>query len=252
MTLAHRDHVHIGLSRAGARKRTSFWAGRAASLPSAMADELSPENRIRIEVDRGLCIGSGDCVDTAPGVFELDAEDKARGDRPRRRAHGHGDRGRRQLPGHRDLRLRRRRASCTRRPGLERAAAARHQQHEQSPPAPAPAAGVRGSRPPEPEPRQPAPWAWRTPRPPARRGAPGSGRGGCRAPSASASRTPRRPARRAAPRCPTGPRAAATWIASVMRTDVGRQTRPFTPPATWRSARPRSDRARGRRLPPPA
>jgi hypothetical protein len=25
-TLAHRDHIHIGLSRAGARKRTSFWA----------------------------------------------------------------------------------------------------------------------------------------------------------------------------------------------------------------------------------
>jgi hypothetical protein len=24
-TLAHRDHVHVGLSRAGARKRTSFW-----------------------------------------------------------------------------------------------------------------------------------------------------------------------------------------------------------------------------------
>ena len=34
-------------------------------------------NRIRIEVDRGLCIGSGDCVDSAPGVFRLDAEDKA-------------------------------------------------------------------------------------------------------------------------------------------------------------------------------
>ncbi len=42
-----------------------------------MADELSPKNRIRIEVDRGLCIGSGDCVDTVPDVFELDAEDKA-------------------------------------------------------------------------------------------------------------------------------------------------------------------------------
>lgn len=41
-------------------------------------DELSPENRLRIEVDRGLCIGSGDCVESAPGVFELDAEDKAR------------------------------------------------------------------------------------------------------------------------------------------------------------------------------
>lgn len=27
-TLAHRDHVHIGLSRAGARMRTSFWRGR--------------------------------------------------------------------------------------------------------------------------------------------------------------------------------------------------------------------------------
>ena len=43
-----------------------------------MADELSPGNGIRIEVDRALCIGSGDCVDTAPEVFELDAEDKAR------------------------------------------------------------------------------------------------------------------------------------------------------------------------------
>ena len=42
-----------------------------------MADELSPRNRIRVEVDRGLCIGSGDCVDTAPDVFELDEEDKA-------------------------------------------------------------------------------------------------------------------------------------------------------------------------------
>ncbi len=43
-----------------------------------MPDELSPENRLRIEVDRGLCIGSGDCVEAAPGVFELDEEDKAR------------------------------------------------------------------------------------------------------------------------------------------------------------------------------
>jgi len=41
-------------------------------------DELSAANRIKIHVDRGLCIGSGDCVDSAPGVFELDAEDKAR------------------------------------------------------------------------------------------------------------------------------------------------------------------------------
>jgi hypothetical protein len=27
-TLAHRDHVHLGLNRAGAAKRTSFWRGR--------------------------------------------------------------------------------------------------------------------------------------------------------------------------------------------------------------------------------
>jgi hypothetical protein len=28
-TLAHRDHIHFGLSRPGARMRTSFWARRA-------------------------------------------------------------------------------------------------------------------------------------------------------------------------------------------------------------------------------
>jgi ferredoxin len=39
--------------------------------------ELSPENRIAITVDRALCIGSGDCVDSAPDVFQLDDEDKA-------------------------------------------------------------------------------------------------------------------------------------------------------------------------------
>ena len=39
--------------------------------------ELSQQNRIAITVDRALCIGSGDCVDTAPDVFQLDDEDKA-------------------------------------------------------------------------------------------------------------------------------------------------------------------------------
>ena len=38
---------------------------------------LSAVNRIEVTVDRGLCIGSGDCVDTAPDVFQLDSEDKA-------------------------------------------------------------------------------------------------------------------------------------------------------------------------------
>lgn len=40
-------------------------------------DGLSATNRVRVEVDRDLCIGSGDCVDTAPDVFELDDEGKA-------------------------------------------------------------------------------------------------------------------------------------------------------------------------------
>jgi ferredoxin len=39
--------------------------------------ELSQLNRIHVMVDRAICIGSGDCVDTAPNVFQLDEEDKA-------------------------------------------------------------------------------------------------------------------------------------------------------------------------------
>jgi ferredoxin len=39
--------------------------------------ELSQQNRIEVTVDRALCIGSGDCVDSAPDVFQLDDEDKA-------------------------------------------------------------------------------------------------------------------------------------------------------------------------------
>ncbi len=39
--------------------------------------ELSPQNRVVVTVDRALCNGSGDCVDTAPDVFQLDEEDKA-------------------------------------------------------------------------------------------------------------------------------------------------------------------------------
>jgi ferredoxin len=39
--------------------------------------ELSQANRIRVEVDRDLCIGSGDCVATEPDVFQLDDDGKA-------------------------------------------------------------------------------------------------------------------------------------------------------------------------------
>jgi ferredoxin len=39
--------------------------------------ELSAVNRIHVEVDRDLCIGSADCVATEPDVFQLDDEGKA-------------------------------------------------------------------------------------------------------------------------------------------------------------------------------
>jgi ferredoxin len=42
-----------------------------------MASEASPKNRILVEVDRTLCFGFGDCVDTAPAVFALDDDNKA-------------------------------------------------------------------------------------------------------------------------------------------------------------------------------
>ena len=38
---------------------------------------VTTANGVRIEVDRELCFGFGDCVDTAPQVFALDADDKA-------------------------------------------------------------------------------------------------------------------------------------------------------------------------------
>ena len=41
-----------------------------------MAD-VTTANGIRIVVDRELCFGFGDCVDTAPRVFALDDEEKA-------------------------------------------------------------------------------------------------------------------------------------------------------------------------------
>ena len=38
---------------------------------------VTTANGVRIEVDRELCFGFGDCVDTAPKVFALDEHDKA-------------------------------------------------------------------------------------------------------------------------------------------------------------------------------
>jgi ferredoxin len=44
---------------------------------TAAGPVLSRNSGITIEVDRVLCFGFGDCVDSAPGVFELDDESKS-------------------------------------------------------------------------------------------------------------------------------------------------------------------------------
>ncbi len=44
---------------------------------TARGASLSKRSGITIEVDRVLCFGFGDCVDSAPGVFELDEESKS-------------------------------------------------------------------------------------------------------------------------------------------------------------------------------
>jgi ferredoxin len=40
--------------------------------------DVSSQHNIRIEVDRHLCFGFGDCVESAPGVFEIDEENIAK------------------------------------------------------------------------------------------------------------------------------------------------------------------------------
>lgn len=42
-----------------------------------MSDTPKPLKISRVEVDRDLCIGSAPCVTVAPGVFQLDDENKA-------------------------------------------------------------------------------------------------------------------------------------------------------------------------------
>ena len=44
---------------------------------TAPGPAVSKRSGITIEVDRDLCFGFGDCVDSAPGVFELDDENKS-------------------------------------------------------------------------------------------------------------------------------------------------------------------------------
>lgn len=42
-----------------------------------MSAVRSQRNGVTIDIDRELCYGFGDCVDSAPGLFELDEESKS-------------------------------------------------------------------------------------------------------------------------------------------------------------------------------
>ncbi len=55
----------------------------AASIPSSLpaSGGSTPEKKTlkisKVEVDRDICIGAAPCVTVAPGVFQLDEENKA-------------------------------------------------------------------------------------------------------------------------------------------------------------------------------
>lgn len=46
-------------------------------MHALMADTRRRIGDLIIEIDRDLCVGFGDCVDEAPGAFELDDEEVA-------------------------------------------------------------------------------------------------------------------------------------------------------------------------------
>ncbi len=52
-----------------------------SSLPSGTTPAALPAKKVlkisRVEVDRDICIGAAPCVTVAPGVFQLDEENKA-------------------------------------------------------------------------------------------------------------------------------------------------------------------------------
>ena len=51
--------------------------GQNSSPPSSSPEEKKSIKIGKIVVDRNLCIGAASCIAVAPGVFELDGENKA-------------------------------------------------------------------------------------------------------------------------------------------------------------------------------
>ena len=61
------------------RTRGSLWARAPRRRPTnklGLMSEPVTAQGLRIEVDRELCFGFGDCVDTAPKVFALDEHER--------------------------------------------------------------------------------------------------------------------------------------------------------------------------------
>ena len=56
---------------------TAPQAGEGESIKAPAACPQKPTKIGKIVVDRNLCIGAASCIAVAPGVFELDAENKA-------------------------------------------------------------------------------------------------------------------------------------------------------------------------------
>ena len=65
-TVAHRDHVHFGLTKSGAAKKTSFWTRRAA--------RLADRDRDGVEFD-GAAEGADDPADAGDGYDDNWADD---------------------------------------------------------------------------------------------------------------------------------------------------------------------------------
>lgn len=69
-----------GSALPSAPEHASLSAAPAQSSLPASGDS-TPEKKVlkisRVEVDRDICIGAAPCVTVAPGVFQLDEENKA-------------------------------------------------------------------------------------------------------------------------------------------------------------------------------
>ena len=75
ITLGHVYGSLVGLCDGGDIHPPPAGNGRERLFRPYMSERII--EGLRIHIDRDLCVAFGDCVDAAPGVFELDDEDIA-------------------------------------------------------------------------------------------------------------------------------------------------------------------------------